>query len=136
MFDGTYRKGYAKVNYYDNTSTHYLPKYKKKKQKHKDKQCQKIEKEIRLKQFIEEFYKIPVILNIRNYETYLLTKEWKERSLLVKRYNGMKCCKCHSGPMDHWKLNAHHLTYERIGAERFDDLICLCWRCHKKVHSI
>lgn len=33
-------------------------------------------------------------------------------------------------------LHLHHLTYERLGAERLDDLTPLCPNCHAMVHVL
>lgn len=30
-------------------------------------------------------------------------------------------------------LEVHHKTYERVGAERDEDLVALCWSCHDEV---
>ena len=38
-----------------------------------------------------------------------------------------------------WTLrhgDLHHRTYDRLGHERFDDLIPLCRECHERVHRI
>jgi hypothetical protein len=34
---------------------------------------------------------------------------------------------------EHQTLEIHHKTYERVGAERDDDLVALCWTCHDGV---
>ncbi len=131
-----YSKGnYATVSYHK-TGNCYLPyKKKHKKKHHKNRYIQEIETEIRLKQFIEEFYKISPKLNIKNYNDYITSKEWKDKSSIIKRYYGMKCTRCGHGPMEHWKLHSHHLTYERVGNEQFTDLTSLCYRCHTITHN-
>ena len=35
-----------------------------------------------------------------------------------------------------YRLEVHHLTYERIGREHPDDLIVLCPQCHADVHGL
>jgi hypothetical protein len=35
-----------------------------------------------------------------------------------------------------YRLDVHHLTYERLGHENPDDLIVLCSDCHCRVHGI
>lgn len=65
------------------------------------------------------------------YGAYLKTEHWKiTRAYMSKKYDG-KCEVCGSDN----KINIHHLTYERMGAETEDDLMCLCESCHKAVHS-
>lgn len=32
------------------------------------------------------------------------------------------------------KLNVHHESYERIGCEKDEDVVLLCFRCHMKRH--
>ena len=34
------------------------------------------------------------------------------------------------------RLQLHHLTYERVGAERLDDLTPLCANCHAMIHEL
>ena len=45
-------------------------------------------------------------------------------------------CRCYFDE-DGWRndserqrLEVHHVTYERVGAERDEDLLALCWSCH------
>jgi hypothetical protein len=61
------------------------------------------------------------------YDQYLQTEHWKELSEKVKDRAGRKCQVCNSRN----NLNAHHRTYERLGEEHDDDLICLCSSCHE-----
>ena len=35
-----------------------------------------------------------------------------------------------------YRLEVHHLTYERIGREHPDDLIVLCPPCHARIHGL
>lgn len=35
--------------------------------------------------------------------------------------------------MEQQSLEVHHLTYERRGRERDEDLVALCWCCHEGV---
>ena len=34
------------------------------------------------------------------------------------------------------RLQVHHLTYERLGNERDEDLKVLCWACHEREHGL
>jgi hypothetical protein len=65
------------------------------------------------------------------YAEYLQTDHWRgvqARAIKADRY---RCRLCNS-PDD---LNVHHRTYQRLGAERPDDLITLCQGCHAKFHG-
>lgn len=39
----------------------------------------------------------------------------------------------HSRDRERQSLEIHHKTYERIGQERDEDLVALCWSCHDGV---
>lgn len=66
------------------------------------------------------------------YEEYLKTKHWlKVKARYVLKYVKM-CSMCESTT---W-IDLHHITYNRIGNERDEDLIWLCRTCHKKIHAI
>jgi hypothetical protein len=34
-----------------------------------------------------------------------------------------------------WKIQIHHVTYERLGEEDLEDVICLCPWCHGELHD-
>ena len=63
---------------------------------------------------------------------YYKTKEWKLKADECKQLAGNICSMC-STP---YNLHAHHLTYDRLGAELQSDLQCLCVDCHEKVHDM
>lgn len=65
------------------------------------------------------------------YGDYLRTPEWCERrAKAIKRASG-RCQLCSSGR----RLNVHHRTYSRRGAEYDSDLIVLCEECHHQFHE-
>lgn len=66
------------------------------------------------------------------YDAYIGSVEWAERREQFYANNKRYCRACYS----HKRLNVHHRTYERMGAELDEDLICLCERCHKRVHDL
>lgn len=66
------------------------------------------------------------------YRAYLQSPHWKEVSAQCKERYDNKCAICGSTE----DLNVHHWTYERIGDEHPQDLICLCRSCHKHAHDI
>lgn len=65
------------------------------------------------------------------YPDYLQTDEWKTLRKIVIRRAQMRCEWC--GRRDQ-KWNVHHLTYERRGYERLEDLALLCETCHHNYH--
>lgn len=84
-------------------------------------------------------------MNRAEYEQYLRSPAWREkRAAALKRSNG-KCQDC----LDERKMRGfasgylvwpgqevHHLTYERVGNERPEDLIALCERHHLARHGV
>lgn len=66
------------------------------------------------------------------YDDYLLSPHWLEFKKEVLKFYGKKCSHCG----DTKKLNVHHLNYDCLGKETFNDVIVLCQNCHKKEHGI
>lgn len=64
------------------------------------------------------------------HNVYLKSKEWKEKRDLVMEFYNHKCNDC-----DNKATDVHHLTYDNIFKEKFDDLIPLCRNCHNKKHT-
>lgn len=65
------------------------------------------------------------------YSAYLRSPEWaKRRDEAIARVGG-RCQGCSSTD----RLEAHHLTYERVGHERPTDLMVLCDLCHSHEHG-
>ncbi len=50
------------------------------------------------------------------------------------RSAGFRCRLCNA-PSSEIPLQAHHRTYENLGAESPDDLTALCRDCHHDVHN-
>ena len=66
-----------------------------------------------------------------DYETYLWSREWKQRANEAKQRAGWQCALCEETK----SLEVHHRTYQRVGRERPSDLVVLCWRCHRRHHG-
>ena len=62
------------------------------------------------------------------YEHYLLTQHWKTLSWRIKQ--GGSCVEC--GEKNN--LCVHHISYDRIGRERDEDLEVVCKTCHIRKH--
>lgn len=67
----------------------------------------------------------------RDYKQYLTSNEWKQRRAIHLKQSEYRCQLCNSPK----SLQVHHRTYERLGCERFTDLIVLCDSCHSKHHG-
>jgi len=65
------------------------------------------------------------------YTDYLQTAHWRETRKRKLMAVGCKCERCNN----YRNLEVHHLTYDRLGDERMDDLEVLCPDCHRKAHG-
>lgn len=65
------------------------------------------------------------------YEDYIKSPEWKQKSDDAKARAGFKCQLCGNRK----ELTTHHNTYRNLGHEPPEDLIVLCWKCHKTFHE-
>lgn len=71
--------------------------------------------------------------NSLKYKDYLKTIYWKIIKQIKLRAADYTCQKCEIKDI----LEVHHETYKHKGLEFifFDDLICLCEKCHKEEHK-
>lgn len=67
------------------------------------------------------------------YSEYLKTKHWKSFRLKALKHHGKVCMMC--GIKEVPYFHVHHLTYERLGCEKFKDVVVLCEECHNQVHK-
>jgi len=67
----------------------------------------------------------------QSYTDYLHGDWWKSVAFAVKWLAGFRCQVCGSA----LNLQAHHNSYARKGAERPEDLVCLCDECHRRHHN-
>jgi 5-methylcytosine-specific restriction endonuclease McrA len=82
-------------------------------------------------------------LKMWEYENYLETQHWqalRKQKLEKQRGDlGHNCCeKCGERPQVTTReaaLHLHHITYERLGEERFEDVMIVCRPCHDKEHG-
>lgn len=65
------------------------------------------------------------------YSEYLLSKYWESFKLRYFTEHKNRCFVCGK---THCQL--HHITYERLGCELFQDVIPLCGGCHCHVHKL
>lgn len=66
-----------------------------------------------------------------NYEEYIKSEAWALKRNQRMRKDHFKCAHCGSTN----GLTVHHITYKNLGHENMNDLITLCWECHKKEHQ-
>lgn len=69
------------------------------------------------------------------YVAYLKSPEWLAKRRLLTRQYGSRCTCCDSIPTSGNPLDLHHLTYERLGNERLEDLTVVCRKCHDLIHG-
>jgi len=63
------------------------------------------------------------------YEEYLRSPEWRRKRKERLKLDRNTCQKCGTTSRE-YRLEVHHLTYERLGSERMEDLQTLCVLCH------
>lgn len=68
---------------------------------------------------------------IKKYYEYLQSDWWhKTRDRIIGQYNNQCFC-CNKKH----ELQVHHLSYEHVGFERDNELICLCSECHEWIED-
>lgn len=71
-------------------------------------------------------------LGYRDYQNYLLSDHWKQVKDQYFQSGLPQMCKCCHKQL----FQLHHLTYERLGCEKLEDVAPLCKICHRKIHRI
>jgi 5-methylcytosine-specific restriction endonuclease McrA len=65
------------------------------------------------------------------YQKYVKTDCWSlRRQQYLKGHTSCEACG------QRIALQVHHLTYERLGSERDDDLLAVCENCHRMFHGM
>jgi hypothetical protein len=70
-------------------------------------------------------------MNRSDYKAYLASREWAVLKEQVRDRCAGMCERCFFGPYQ----ETHHLTYERVGHERLEDLLAVCSACHEYVSA-
>ena len=65
------------------------------------------------------------------YRNYLASDHWRKLRTRVRRRARGWCERCKVGK----RSDIHHLTYERLGAEKLEDLVAVCSYCHEFLHG-
>lgn len=71
------------------------------------------------------------LAHAHGYAAYLNSPEWKQKRLEALRRANYRCEACPETE----SLEVHHLTYDRLGFERPQDLRVLCNPCHSQEHG-
>jgi len=71
-------------------------------------------------------------MNKKEYQEYLQSPHWKRCVYAMHRIKSEDCELCLQ-PFHNYHI--HHLSYDNIGHEQFEDLMRLCDICHKQVHD-
>lgn len=65
------------------------------------------------------------------YKAHMRSPEWRAFRREIVTARGGKCEICQA-----WgRLDVHHLTYERLGCERPEDVLVVCRECHEALHG-
>jgi len=64
------------------------------------------------------------------YTAYMASPAWAAFRIAYYRTHARACAACCATRY----VELHHVTYERLGAERADDVVPLCLSCHEHVH--
>lgn len=70
-------------------------------------------------------------LGFQRYAEYLASPHWRDVKRRYRASNRPQRCVCGAAGSQ-----LHHLTYQRLGAERLTDLELLCEVCHRRVHDV
>ncbi|MCC8101447.1 MAG: HNH endonuclease [Clostridiales bacterium] len=71
------------------------------------------------------------------YEAYLKSKEWREKREQRLEIDNYECQACHTKGSKQNPLEIHHLNYMSLMHEVPErDLVCLCRRCHRRLHKV
>jgi hypothetical protein len=79
--------------------------------------------------------RLPFVKDSPEHRRYLRSPEWKARRMAAIVRAGFRCGDCGRVVFDARKLQAHHLTYERLGCERPEDIAIRCARCHRRIST-
>lgn len=74
---------------------------------------------------------VPRVINV-TYHQYIGSQAWRRKRKERLEIDDYRCARCKDNSA--W-LEVHHLTYDRLGSERMEDLITLCRDCHMRDHG-
>ena len=65
------------------------------------------------------------------YRTYMRSDAWAQKRWQVLARAHYRCEQCGAR---HVRLEVHHLTYRHFKSEPLEELMALCWDCHRAAH--
>ncbi len=65
------------------------------------------------------------------YRAYLQSAKWRAKREEYFRSHPRACSRCGTTK---GRIDLHHITYERVGNERLEDLEATCRDCHRVIH--
>lgn len=77
------------------------------------------------------FDSTPTLSKEERYKQYINSEAWITRKDSFFATRERVCVGCDSRQ----NIHVHHMTYERLGAEKDEDLVVLCKECHELYHS-
>lgn len=70
----------------------------------------------------------------QEYTDYIHSDAWRSvRERYFLEIKPTSCAGC-GRPARH-DFNLHHITYKNLGHEKNEDLVLLCYKCHKSLHD-
>lgn len=67
----------------------------------------------------------------QEYKEYIVSSSWKQKRWVAIQRANNRCQRCGKS-IKEVPLQVHHLTYDRLGCERDEDLLVVCAPCHEK----
>ena len=79
----------------------------------------------------------------KEYRSYMGSAAWGKRKGLIYRTmrrrqpkGPLLCEKCGKPPREvGTRGTLHHISYSNLGRETKNDVLFLCWHCHKSLHN-
>lgn len=68
------------------------------------------------------------------YLDHISSNKFKELKLNRLVIDNFECQQCHC-KVTAETSHCHHITYKRLGAEKYKDLVTVCPLCHDKIHK-
>ena len=68
------------------------------------------------------------------YLDHISSDKFKELKLNRLIIDNFECQQCHC-KVTAETSHCHHITYKRLGAEKYKDLVSVCPACHDKIHK-
>lgn len=74
-------------------------------------------------------------MHSRRYTEYLQSPQWKAKRIAFIARANHQCQICGASEKD-VRLQIHHPNYDRLGRERYEDIVVVCVKCHPELDRI